>query len=103
MTSDRSQVMYAKQQAVKRRVKRDFIMLPFPSSQFKSVFNDETGQNTNLSHHVNQTTTRTRATFPKNDPKWPDMWYLVSIVPLIRNAPSSEIKIPTRQLSNELL
>ncbi|KAK7601148.1 hypothetical protein V9T40_008589 [Parthenolecanium corni] len=71
------QVLYVEQQMVKRRIKRDYIMLPFPSSKSKYVGGDdaiheETWQKVNASHHG----ILSRATFAKNDPKWPDMWYL---------------------------
>lgn len=53
-------------------------MLPFPSSKSKYVggdgsFHEVTWQKVNASPHG----ILSRATFAKNDPKWPDMWYLV--------------------------
>ncbi|XKL65989.1 hypothetical protein PGB90_009409 [Kerria lacca] len=71
------QVLYIEQQMAKRRIKRDFIMLPFPSSKSKTVggdgsFQELTWQKVNSSRRE----ILSRATFAKNDPKWPDMWYL---------------------------
>lgn len=53
-------------------------MLPFPSSKSKYVggdgsFHEVTWQKVNASPHG----ILSGATFAKNDPKWPDMWYLV--------------------------
>lgn len=74
------QVLYVKQQVAKRRIKRDFIMLPFPSSKSRTVSGDESFDKENRQKMNSHHTLLSRATFTKNDPKWPDMWYLVCII-----------------------
>lgn len=71
-----SEVVYVEQQMAKRRVKRDFIMLPFPSSKSKSSSEDEASGRQNRPRMNSHYALLSRSTFAKNDPKWPDMWYL---------------------------
>ena len=75
------QVRWIKQQVVKHRIKRDLIDLdPPPNSRREERSRDQNGQGgTRASRRAGSSAIRARSVSVNlNDPRWTQMWYLVS-------------------------